>query len=152
MHFRSGGGANLARRDVPGCSSFPRPLSCATGSLPSNERIAHSPNRESGKRVQSYKSRLTRERKKLEHFKENRPCSLKQLELEKELKSQSPALEVTVSQARQEFESTQSGQHGAREARLGIGQEYHPFDHKTGVAKEAAKVQSGFNVHFDTLD
>ena len=90
--------------------------------------------------------------RKLEHFEENWPCSLKQLESEKELKSQSPALEVTVSQARQEFESTQARQHRAREARLGIGQEYHPFDLKTGVAKEAAKVQSGLNVHFDTLD
>ena len=90
--------------------------------------------------------------KKLEDFNEKWPCSLKQLDLKKELSSHAHVLEEALSNARKEFETTQARQRRAREARLGIGQEYHPFDLKTGAPKEAADAQAGLNTHFDTLD
>ncbi len=90
--------------------------------------------------------------KKLEDFNENWPCSLKQLDLEKELTSHAPVLENALNNARIEFETTQARQRRAREARLGIGREYHPFDIKTGAPKEASEAQAGLNTQFDTLD
>ncbi len=90
--------------------------------------------------------------KKLADFNENWPCSIKQLDLEIELRSNAPLLEEALNHARQEFESTQARQRRAREARLGIGQEYHPFDLKTGASVEAAQAQAKLNSHFDTLD
>ena len=61
---------------------------------------------------------------KLDDFNKNWPCSLKQLDLEKELISNAPVLEEALIHTRQEFESTQARQRRAREARLGIGREY----------------------------
>jgi len=90
--------------------------------------------------------------KKLQDFNENWPCSLKQLDLQKELSSHAPVLEEALSNARKEFETTQARQRRAREARLGIGKVYHPFDLKTGAPKEASEAQAGLNSHFDTLD
>ena len=90
--------------------------------------------------------------KKIENFNENWPCSLKQLDLEKELSNHAPVLEEALSNARREFETTQARQRRAREARLGIGREYHPFDLKTGAPKEASEAQAGLNIHFDALD
>ena len=90
--------------------------------------------------------------KKLENFNENWASSLKQLDLEKELSSHTPVLEEALSNARKEFETTQARQRLVREARVGIGREYHPYDLKTGGPKEASEVQAGLNIHFDTLD
>lgn len=89
---------------------------------------------------------------KINDFNKDWPCSLKQLDAEKELLSNVPDFEEALLHARQEFESTQARQRLAREARLGIGREYHPFDLTTGAAKDAVQVQSGLNTHFDTLD
>ncbi len=88
----------------------------------------------------------------LNDFDENWPCTFKQLDLEKELKSQAPALEEALSNMRKEFETTQARQRRAREARCGIGQDYHPFDLKTGAPVEAPGAQAKLNAHFDTLD
>ena len=90
--------------------------------------------------------------KKLEDFGENWPNSLKQLDLEKELSSHAPALEEALINARKEFETTQARQRRAREARCGIGQDYHPIDLKTGIPVEASQAQAKLNAHFDTLD
>ena len=90
--------------------------------------------------------------KKRVDFNENWPCSHKQLDLEKELVSQAPALEQTLNNARQELETAQSRQQRARDARRGIGQEYHPFDLKTGAPQEATDAQVKLNTHFDMLD
>ena len=90
--------------------------------------------------------------KKLEHFNENWPHTLQQLDLEQKLRSRAPVLEEASNKARQEFESTQARQRRAREARLGIGQEYHPFDLKTGAPRDASEVQAKLDAHFDTLD
>ena len=57
-----------------------------------------------------------------------------------------PVLEETLSMARQELETTQAKQRRAREARLGIGQEYHPFDLKTGTPQEAVEVQAKLKI------
>ena len=90
--------------------------------------------------------------KKLNDFTENWPCSLTQLDLEKERISRAPILEEALSKARQVFETTQARQHRAREARRGIGHEYHPFDLKTGAPIKATESQARLNAHFDTLD
>ena len=90
--------------------------------------------------------------KKLNDFNETWPCSLKQLELDKELKSHAPVLEKALSKAREEFETTQARQRRAREARCGIGQDYHPIDLKSGAPIEAFQAQVKLNAHFDTLD
>ena len=74
------------------------------------------------------------------------------MDLQKELSSHAPVLEEALSNARKEFETTQARQRRAREARLGIGKVYHPFDLKTGAPKEASEAQAGLNSHFDTLD
>jgi len=55
--------------------------------------------------------------KKLDNFNENWPCSLTQLDLEKELSGHAPVLEKALSNARREFEATQARQRRAREAR-----------------------------------
>jgi Family of unknown function (DUF6399) len=90
--------------------------------------------------------------KKIADFNENWPSSLQQLNIEKELKRNAPVLEEARSQASQKFESTQARQLRAREARLGIGKEYHPFDLQTGAPVEAAQAQVKLNAHFDTLN
>ena len=90
--------------------------------------------------------------KKTADFNENWPCSLQQLELEKELTCNAPLLEEARNHASQEFELTQSKQRRARDARLGIGQDYHPFDLKTGAIVEASHAQEKLNAHFDTLN
>ena len=90
--------------------------------------------------------------KTLEDFQGNWPNTIKQLELEKELRSRAPILEAAMKNAQQDFETTQARQHRAREARLGIGQEYHPYDLKTGAPQDAAEVQAKLNNYFDTLD
>jgi hypothetical protein len=41
--------------------------------------------------------------------------------------------------------------HQARDARKGIGQDYRPFDPKTGASRQATEVESSLNAHFDTL-
>ena len=90
--------------------------------------------------------------KKLDDFNEKWPCSLQQLESEKELSSRAPVLEEALSNARKEFETTQARQRRAREARLGIGREYHPFNLNTGAPKEASEAQAELNMHFDALE
>ncbi len=87
----------------------------------------------------------------LEQYAE-KPCSLQQLDLEKELICNASHLEEARNHASQEFELTQSRQRRARESRLGIGQEYHPYDPKTGAPVEAAQAQEKLNAHFDTLN
>jgi hypothetical protein len=92
------------------------------------------------------------EAKILEEFNGNWPHTLRELNLEKELRNRVPLREQAVSESRQAFETTHARQRRAREARLGIGQEYHPFDLKTGEPREAAEVQARLKIHFDTLD
>lgn len=87
----------------------------------------------------------------LEEFNGNWPNSIKQLELEQELQRQLPVLEDALNIARKEFETVQARQHRARDARKGIGQDYHPFDLKTGAARKATEVESSLNEHFDAL-
>ncbi len=90
--------------------------------------------------------------KKIADFSENWPCSFQQWDLEKELVCNAPLLEEARNHTSQEFDLTQARQRRAREARLGIGQEYHPFDLKTGASVEAAQAQEKLNAHFDTLN
>ncbi len=90
--------------------------------------------------------------RKLNDFREKWPCSLTQLDLEKELICCAPVLDEALRKTRQEFETTQARQHRAREARRGIGHEYHPFDLTTGAPITATESQSRLNAHFDTLD
>lgn len=90
--------------------------------------------------------------KELANLNENWPCSIKQLEFEIQLRSDAPLIEEALTHARQGFETAQARQHRAREARLGIGQDYHPFDLKTGAPVEAAQAQVKLNAHFDTLN
>ena len=90
--------------------------------------------------------------KMLNDFTENWPCTIKQLDLEKELMSRALVLDEALSKARQEFETTQARQRRARDARVGIGLEYSPFDLKTGAPLEATESQARLNAHFDTLD
>ena len=72
--------------------------------------------------------------------------------LSPKLSSRSPVLEEALNNARREFESSQAGQCRAREAGLGIGRKYHPFDLKTSAPKEASEAQAGLSTHFDTLE
>lgn len=88
----------------------------------------------------------------LEDFNGNWPDSVKQLDLVQELQRQIPVLEEVRNIARNEFETVQARQHRARGARLGLGQDYHPFDLKTGALVESAQAQEKLNSHFDTLD
>jgi hypothetical protein len=84
----------------------------------------------------------------LANFNGDWPNSIKQLELEQELKRQLPNLDA----ARDEFETVQARQHRARDARRGLGHDYHPFDLKTGDPRDASEVESSLKVHFHTLD
>jgi hypothetical protein len=88
----------------------------------------------------------------LEEFNGNWPNSIKQLELEWELQRQLPVLEKARDVALKKFETVQARQHQARDARKGIGQDYHPFDLETGAPRTAIEVQSSLNARFDTLD
>jgi hypothetical protein len=90
--------------------------------------------------------------KQLEDFKGNWPNSIEQLVLEQDLESQSPALANARNIARSEFETVQARQHRTRDARKGIGQDYHPYDLKTGAPVDAAQAQENLNSRFDTLD
>ena len=90
--------------------------------------------------------------KKLEAINENWPISIEELELEQELSEQVPVLQAVVSQRRQLFEVAHQRQRRAREARLGIGQAYHPIDIQTGVPLKANEVEANLTIHFDTLD
>jgi len=88
----------------------------------------------------------------LDEFNENWPNSIKLVEEEQELQRRLPALEAARNIARKEFEVVQSRQHQARDARKGIGQDYHPFDMQTGVARKATEVEASLTARFDTLD
>ena len=89
---------------------------------------------------------------KFEHFQGNWPNTIEQLEQEKKLVEERPALELAVHQAREAFELAQGKQTRARSARVGIGQAYHPFDLQTGAPVAAAEVEARLMIHFDTLD
>jgi hypothetical protein len=88
----------------------------------------------------------------LEEFNGNWPNSIKQLELEQKLQRELPIIEEALNIARKDFETVQARQHRARDARKGIGQDYHPFDLKTGATREATEVESSLKARFDTLD
>ena len=88
----------------------------------------------------------------LTNFNGDWPNSIKQLELEQELQRQLPNLEEARNIARGEFETVQARQHRARDARIGLGQDYHPIDLKTGAPRDASEVESSLKSHFDTLD
>ncbi len=90
--------------------------------------------------------------KQLEDFKGTWPNTIEQLELEQELHDKLPVLEEARNIARKAFETVQARQHRTRDARKGIGQDYHPYDLKTGAPVEAAQAQEKLNSHFDTLD
>ena len=90
--------------------------------------------------------------KQLQDFNEIWPNSIKKLDLEHELQRQVSVLEEARNIARNEFETVQERQHRARGARIGIGQDYHPFDLKTGAPVESAQAQEKLNSHFDTLE
>ena len=90
--------------------------------------------------------------KTLDGFKGKCPCTLQQLDLEQEQRSLAPALSENLNTTRQKFEATQARQYRARDARRGIGQEYHPFDLTTGAPKAAAGVQVKLEAHFDVLN
>jgi hypothetical protein len=90
--------------------------------------------------------------KKIADFNENWPCTFNQLDLEKELICNAPLLEEARNHASQKFELAQARQRRSREARVGIGQEYHPFDLKTGASVEATQAQEKLTAHFDTLN
>jgi hypothetical protein len=104
------------------------------------------------KEFKNAEAALQQNAKKIADFNGNWPCSLQQLDLEKELVCNTPLLEDARNHASQKFESTQARQRQAREARLGIGQDYHPFDLKTGATVEAAQAQVKLNAHFDSLN
>jgi Family of unknown function (DUF6399) len=90
--------------------------------------------------------------RQLEDFQGNWPNSIQQIAQVQKLESEISNLEEVRNNARNEFETVQSRQHRARDARLGIGLNYHPFDVTTGAPRKASEVESSLAGHFDTLD
>ena len=88
---------------------------------------------------------------KRQAFDEQWPCSLCELDLEKELIQQAPGLEKKFQQADQRFEEKRQRQRRARDARCGISKDYHPFDLKTGNAMDSSQVNERLENHFKTL-
>jgi hypothetical protein len=109
---------------------------------------------------QTEKSKNELEQAKREHqenidkrkaFDEQWPCSIRELDLEKELIQRAPDLEKKLERARQRFEETRQRQRRAREARCGVSKDYHPFDLSTGKPMESSQVQERLDMHFKTL-
>jgi hypothetical protein len=79
------------------------------------------------------------------------PSSIRELELEKELRAKARELVGKLRQAKQQFETTNDRRQRARDARCRISSDYHPFDILTGQPLESSEVEQRLTQHFETL-
>lgn len=84
-------------------------------------------------------------------FEEQWPCSIRELELEKELLRKGPELDKNLQETRTRLEATSDRMQRAHDARCGIANDYHPFDVSTGSPMESSDVQNRLEQHFKTL-
>jgi len=104
------------------------------------------------KALQSAEESYQQSVQQIQDFEGTWPHSIQQLNLEKDLQRKLPVLEEARDNAQREFETAQARQHRARDARKSIGQDYHPYDLKTGAPVTPTEAQEKLNRHFDTLD
>jgi hypothetical protein len=84
-------------------------------------------------------------------FDQQGPSTLRELDQEKKLIEQAPALQKILDNAGHRFDEARQRGRLARDARCGISQDYHPFSLNSGEPMEASQVKERLENHFATL-